>query len=359
MMWMPTAIAISGSRIAHCGIAITTSSPARIPTDVQTSVSRCFASASIVMLSCVRAAFSITRAAAKFAAPAMNAMAIPGPEVHDRLRIDEAADRGDDDRDRRDQDQRALDAAREVFGLVVTVRVPLVGGTPGERDGAQRDQPGGEIDERLERVRPQAHGARDEIRGELERDRRERRRDRKHRHSAHRMHRRSPRSARGAPAARRAMLPRSGSRVVEQDQAPCRRAPSRDPQLGDNRGRSDESTANAGPLGHLLQGRRQLRRRRRLLAPRATARPRARARGDAVARRSGGRSRGSRPASIRRAPSQRVDGVTRAPLDGAACPDPRRRTSSSRPSAAAFPRTTRARMARGARAAARGSCSNT
>ncbi len=50
-----------------------------IPADVQTSVRRCFASASIVMLSCARAAFSITRAAPKFVAPAMNAMASPGP----------------------------------------------------------------------------------------------------------------------------------------------------------------------------------------------------------------------------------------------------------------------------------------
>ncbi len=73
--------------------------------------------------------FSIMRAAPKFAAPAMERDGKPRAEVRDRLRIDEAADRGGDDRDRRDQDQRALDAAREVFGLVVTVGVALVGGT--------------------------------------------------------------------------------------------------------------------------------------------------------------------------------------------------------------------------------------
>ncbi len=58
---------------------MTTASPARIPTDVQTSVIRCFASASIVILSCVRATFIITRAVTKFIAPATMATRMPGP----------------------------------------------------------------------------------------------------------------------------------------------------------------------------------------------------------------------------------------------------------------------------------------
>ena len=60
-------MAISGSRIAHCGTSTTTPRPARIPAVVHTSVSRCLASASIVMLSCWCATFSMTRAVMKFA----------------------------------------------------------------------------------------------------------------------------------------------------------------------------------------------------------------------------------------------------------------------------------------------------
>ena len=86
---------------------------------------------------------------------------------------------------------------------------------------------------------------------------------------------------------------------------PSPRAPARD-----NGGRVEPPIAHAPnpPLGHLLPGRRQLRRRRRLLAPRAAARGRARAGRDAVAgrpsrpradrarHRSGARSRSRRQA---------------------------------------------------------------
>ena len=86
MMWMPTAIAISGSRIAHCGIAITTSSPPMIPTEVQTSVRRCFASASIVMLSCCRATFSMMRAVDEVRRAGQERDDDAGPEARERLR---------------------------------------------------------------------------------------------------------------------------------------------------------------------------------------------------------------------------------------------------------------------------------
>ncbi len=78
-MWMPTATAITGSSQPHAGCTITTRRPPITPAEVHTSVIRWCASASIVMLSCWCATRSITRAVAKFIAPASTATTMPGP----------------------------------------------------------------------------------------------------------------------------------------------------------------------------------------------------------------------------------------------------------------------------------------
>ena len=111
-------------------------------------------------------------------------------------------------------------------------------------------------------------------------------------------------------------------------------------------------------LGHLLQGRRQLRRRRGLLATRAAARDRARARRDALARRSRA-ARAHRPAeSIRRATAQRATGVTirRWARDRSRQPARRRRRRGVRLRA---PRALRRRDGRSERSRRCGSSSNT
>ena len=80
-IWIATAIAISGSRIDHSGLHITTSRPATMPTVVHTSVIRCLASASSVMLSCALAARSMIFAVAKFMPAATTDTRIPQPRL--------------------------------------------------------------------------------------------------------------------------------------------------------------------------------------------------------------------------------------------------------------------------------------
>ena len=97
--------------------------------------------------------------------------------------------------------------------------------------------------------------------------------------------------------------------------AASRRVPARDNAT--HRRSSTIACPSCRTLGHLLQGRRQLRRRRRLLAARAAARRRARARRDAVARRPRAARADRARRRSRRATSSRATGVDDSPLERA------------------------------------------
>ena len=85
------------------------------------------------------------------------------PELHplDRLRGEEAPTEAWQDAGRREHDEGALEAAGEVLGLAVPVAVVLVFGAGGGRQGEERHEGRGEVDQRLERVGEQADGAGD------------------------------------------------------------------------------------------------------------------------------------------------------------------------------------------------------
>ena len=85
---------------------------------------------------------------------------------------------GDDDADRRDQDQRALEPAREVLRLRVTIGMIFVGGADGHRQREQRDDCREQVDQGLERVGQQRDRAGEEIGAALEGNGDERREDR-------------------------------------------------------------------------------------------------------------------------------------------------------------------------------------
>ena len=88
--------------------------------------------------------------------------------------IEEPLTGHDDDAHRRDQDQRALEAAREVFGLGVPVGMVLVGGPDRHRQREQGHDGREQVDERLERIGEQGDRAGEEIRPALEGDGEER-----------------------------------------------------------------------------------------------------------------------------------------------------------------------------------------
>jgi hypothetical protein len=103
-------------------------------------------------------------------------------------------------------DQRALDTARKVLGLVVSVGMTVVGRLLGHGQRAQRNQAGGKIDQRLQCIRPEAYRSGQEISTEFESDRYERRPDRQVRHSAHGAHNPSSLDEAMAPIIRYAAL---------------------------------------------------------------------------------------------------------------------------------------------------------
>jgi hypothetical protein len=102
----------------------------------------------------------------------------PDADVREGLRIEQPLDGGRGDRQGGDEDQRALDAGREVLGLRVPVRVLLVGGLGGPLHRAEGDDRGDEVDHRLRRIGEQADRVREQPGDRLEHDRRQRGRDR-------------------------------------------------------------------------------------------------------------------------------------------------------------------------------------
>ena len=97
----------------------------------------------------------------------------------ERLRVGEPVNRGPDDAQRRGEDQHALEAAGEVFGLVVAIGVAIVGRSLRDGDHQQRKRRSGQVDERLHRVGQQADRICDPPSAEFQADRDQRDRDRK------------------------------------------------------------------------------------------------------------------------------------------------------------------------------------
>ena len=91
----------------------------------------------------------------------------------ERPRLDQAIDRGGGDGDGRNQDERTLEAAREVFGLGVAIGMLFVRRSRGDDEHGERHGRAGEVDRRLERVREQADGIGKPPRQRFQRDRRE------------------------------------------------------------------------------------------------------------------------------------------------------------------------------------------
>ena len=90
-------------------------------------------------------------------------------------RLDEPAHRRVPDRSGRDQNQRALESAGELFDLGVSVGVFLVGGSRSDDQCDQGDAGGDEVHHRFQGVREKANGAGDPVRESLQRDRQQRR----------------------------------------------------------------------------------------------------------------------------------------------------------------------------------------
>ena len=69
-----------------------------------------------------------------------------------------------------DEDQHALESTGKVLGLVMTVGVVVVRRARCHRDHGQSEHRAGQVDQRLERVRQQAHAAADPPGASLQRD---------------------------------------------------------------------------------------------------------------------------------------------------------------------------------------------
>ncbi len=81
----------------------------------------------------------------------------PDPDVLQRLLVQQALDGRGGDRGGGDNDQRAFEPAREIFGLAVTVRMAFIGRL---RRNVQRHQCcecRDEVDDRFERIGKQPH----------------------------------------------------------------------------------------------------------------------------------------------------------------------------------------------------------
>src|SRR5206468_4279503 len=101
-----------------------------------------------------------------------------GPRLLDGRRPEEPRDRRAHGRCRRHGHQRALDAAREVLRLLVAEVVLAVGGRGRVGQHAQGHEGRRDVDQRLHGVGQESHGAREVVRGKLERDGDDRGRDR-------------------------------------------------------------------------------------------------------------------------------------------------------------------------------------
>ena len=168
-MFAATSSATIGSRRSQ-PVAATAPTPTMTPADVQTSVNRCCAFASSVMEWCCFPARSRTRATARLMRDAADRHGQADADLLQRLRRQQPPRRGDGDAQRRDQDQRAFDAAREVLRLAVAVGMVLVLGPRRHRQHAERHHGADEVDDGLDRVGEEADRSGQEIRRRLERD---------------------------------------------------------------------------------------------------------------------------------------------------------------------------------------------
>ena len=80
-------------------------------------------------------------------------------ELLQRLRIHQTVDRGPENAQRGSKDQHALEAGREILGLVVAMRMVLVGGALGDRHHHQGEHGTGQVDEGLHGIGQQADRA--------------------------------------------------------------------------------------------------------------------------------------------------------------------------------------------------------
>jgi hypothetical protein len=94
----------------------------------------------------------------------------PDSELLEWFRVKQAIDRRSGDAERREQYERAFDTARQVLGLVVSVRMVFVRRARSDGDRDEGHTRGRKIDQRLERVRKQPHRAGEHVREAFEAD---------------------------------------------------------------------------------------------------------------------------------------------------------------------------------------------
>jgi len=102
----------------------------------------------------------------------------PGPDMLERARRDETVNRGVANGEGRDQDQRALQAAREVLGLGVAENMVFVWRARGYADHRQRDGGADDVDRSLDGIGEQPDRVGEPPRQHLERNGHQRRDDR-------------------------------------------------------------------------------------------------------------------------------------------------------------------------------------
>ena len=141
--------AMIGSRIFHSGMTMITASPATSPTEVQTSVSRCRASASKVMESKRSAARSMIRAVRKLMTEETSARTRPKPKwssgcgARNRCRAAQAMPMA------ATMISTPSMPLEEILGLAVPVGVVGIRRTQGDGDGGQGEDARREVDQGL------------------------------------------------------------------------------------------------------------------------------------------------------------------------------------------------------------------
>ena len=133
-----------------------------------------------------RAAPNSRRATTRLIAVATRDTTTPRPTCSIGCGSWQPSNRGPCDQDRRRQDQRALERAREVLGLRVSVRVAMVRRLRREEQQPERRAGGHDVDDRLQRIGQHAHRTGDVPRHKLERDRDDRRGKRQQREASKR-----------------------------------------------------------------------------------------------------------------------------------------------------------------------------
>ena len=166
-----------GSSTSH-PVRYTITTPSTTPSEVHTSVNRCCASARSVIERSLRPARNSTSATPPLTAVATSVTERPSPRFCSGCGSSEPFPRRDPDPGRRDDDERALQPAREILGLVVAEGVLLVRRTHRQGQRPQRRHRRDEVDHRLGRVGEEPDRARELVGPELEPDGDDRGRDR-------------------------------------------------------------------------------------------------------------------------------------------------------------------------------------